>query len=121
WRWRRKKRVGVAAGRVYFTRSASRHRGSISVSADAYLVKSPAIHREPAVSFLPNIFAEAVKPVALRCSQRVSLNPLTETPQTAPTQRRRSRSRSKAGDVANEALACLTGIHVKRPDSAGTA
>jgi len=87
------RRRGCRAG----VRSASRHRGSISVSADAYLVKSPAIHREPAVSFLPNIFAEAVKPVALRCSQRASLNPLTETPQTAPAQRRRSRFRSKPG------------------------
>jgi hypothetical protein len=36
----------------------------MSVSAGAYLVKSPAIHRAPAVSFSPNIFAEAVNPAA---------------------------------------------------------
>jgi len=52
WLWRRKKRVGVAAGRVFFTRSASRHRASISVSAGAYLVKSPAVHRhQPYLSY----------------------------------------------------------------------
>jgi len=52
WLWRRKKRVGVAAGRVFFTRSASRHRASISVSAGAYLAKSPAVHRhQPYLSY----------------------------------------------------------------------
>ena len=51
----------MAAERVFFTRSAFRHQGSITVSAGAYLVKSLAIHRGPAVSFSPKISGEAIK------------------------------------------------------------
>ena len=105
--------VGVAAGRVHFTLSASKHRSSISVSAGAYLAKSPAIHRAPVVSFSPKIFAEAVKPGSHTFRRVLPTLYCPELMDLLPLGKRRSNVVSECGreqplteGVNNELLSC---------------